>query len=1167
MFPCAGSCTLSALVFVGLLAACSPDPEGLATSGAGNGPMVVWDLSARPLPEIPFPNDLATRYDPDSPTGRRLNLSLISPTEIESETREKVDRLDGFGTFGAITVTFDALLDLADLRERHVGNRDFQDDAVYLVDVTSGSPTYGEPVMLDMGTGFFPLQLKVTDAYFSNDPRAEGTNLVFETYNELGEDTDFDGVDDRPNLFPGGDDPWDDLLTHYEMETHALMLRPVVPLRERTRYAVVITRRLLGAEGTGRQCSTDGECPDTGSCDEDAGRCREPVRSPFRWVNHTRQTQELAPLKSILTQDLYGGLGVDEVAFAWVFTTQSVTSALTGIRKGLYGHGPFAYLAEEFPAELTLSPAKTSSQAAKTGSMYTVAVQELLDTVGPLLEMLKGTIPSLEESFDPLMESYEHVDYFVAGTFQSPDFLTDRDGHAAEGHPADDDESFEVDPETGDAVYGSTTVPFICIIPKEQPDYRDETYPRHTGRKPFPVAIFMHGTASSKLQAMGFAGLFARFGIATCAIDAFAHGMPFPANPAEGALLSEPLVLDMIELLAHGYLPIYHIIKGTRCRDLNMDGNLDPAGDFWTLDAFHTRDAIRQTTVDLMQFLRTLRAMNGETRHDMDGDGVAEVLGDFDGDGEPDLGGSDNRYYAYGISLGGIVTGVFAGVEPALDAAVVIAGGGGLSDVAVRSTNPGVPEMAIMPMMGPIILGDPEEEAGGAQQGVVLSFAMPAFDRIDELPIMRLVKAKPGFEVRLTNLDSGESTHAVVPGEGGFRLQLQGDALRATEIRHFTGFDPLARVEVDSCADDADCPKGWRCRKIAAETCCMMAPPRLDTRATGDRPALGDFLLVEVIDREGNVVESVDTFGYDVEANGIIYPEGARLVNMYRGYGYARQTPGLRRFMNIAQAILEPGDPVNWARHYAAQPLAYPEADPDATPGTSVTLLLSAGDSNVPVAAGVSLARAAGIVGYADADGRYGEKSQMEVLVENGVVEGLYNRCRYVVDVEDKEGDVHEECVLYDVDDLDGSRHHSGCGSCAYEYDAEETTVLGWLCTDGEGEACGDGFDAPYDLPEPLRATAAFHGTGPAAAVAPAACEEKNPDGSCRFFRDENGVQAARFVMTRPWGFHGLYLMAPYKAFDIETYQLNFIVRYFISSGQEVWDSACLEDSSCEWMP
>ena len=51
--------------------------EGLAAAH-GDGPKVMFDLSHKPLPEIPFPNDLATRPDPASPTGLRVNASLIA---------------------------------------------------------------------------------------------------------------------------------------------------------------------------------------------------------------------------------------------------------------------------------------------------------------------------------------------------------------------------------------------------------------------------------------------------------------------------------------------------------------------------------------------------------------------------------------------------------------------------------------------------------------------------------------------------------------------------------------------------------------------------------------------------------------------------------------------------------------------------------------------------------------------------------------------------------------------------------------------------------------------------------------------------------------------------------------------------------------------------------
>ena len=77
----------------------------------GTGPMIVVDWDAEPLPELPFPNNLATRPDPLSPTGRRLNISTVAMTNYESETRAKLNELTGFGIFSPISVALDKDLD------------------------------------------------------------------------------------------------------------------------------------------------------------------------------------------------------------------------------------------------------------------------------------------------------------------------------------------------------------------------------------------------------------------------------------------------------------------------------------------------------------------------------------------------------------------------------------------------------------------------------------------------------------------------------------------------------------------------------------------------------------------------------------------------------------------------------------------------------------------------------------------------------------------------------------------------------------------------------------------------------------------------------------------------------------------------------------------------
>ena len=58
------------------------------------------------------------------------------------------------------------------------------------------------------------------------------------TGSSIGRDLDNDGVSIF-NIYPEGGDPREDLLDFYEKQTNTLVFRPVVPLREKTTYAVV----------------------------------------------------------------------------------------------------------------------------------------------------------------------------------------------------------------------------------------------------------------------------------------------------------------------------------------------------------------------------------------------------------------------------------------------------------------------------------------------------------------------------------------------------------------------------------------------------------------------------------------------------------------------------------------------------------------------------------------------------------------------------------------------------------------------------------------------------------------------------------------------------------------------------------------------------------------
>src|SRR4051812_17897712 len=181
----------STLATVALAGACGVDtaPDGLRMTPPGDGPMVKFDVSHRPLPDVPLPNDVATFADPTSRTGRRINVSLIAPSHMEARAREDFTTMEGWGTSSPVSVSFarpdgadprEPAIDLADVASRMQGDEhDLSDDPIYLVNLTTGVP-----VFLDVGGGYYPVTLRDPFRYFPNDPKAGESNLLFETVEE-----------------------------------------------------------------------------------------------------------------------------------------------------------------------------------------------------------------------------------------------------------------------------------------------------------------------------------------------------------------------------------------------------------------------------------------------------------------------------------------------------------------------------------------------------------------------------------------------------------------------------------------------------------------------------------------------------------------------------------------------------------------------------------------------------------------------------------------------------------------------------------------------------------------------------------------------------------------------------------------------------------------------
>lgn len=1076
-------------------------PPGWRPTPAGSGPQVIWDLAARPLPEIPLPNDVATHADPTSPTGLRIDASLVAPTGIESRLRANFDALDGWGTFAPITVSFDAPIDTDDLLARQGEARfsasAFAEHAIYLVDLTTGIP-----VPLDLNSGRIQHSAADPAAYYGNDPRAGESNLLFETVEEdLNhdgvldplEDTDADGVLDHPNTLDGRLDgtpleTYDRMLWFYERETDTLVLRPILPLEPEHTYAVVLTDRLRGPGGA--------------------------VRSPFDAVHHVSQYQALAPLPQIFADhaDLYGDLstrGWGGVAFAWSFTTQSTTADLDALREGLYGRGPFARLATEFPARLTPAPVRGGRLCDLPNNLYTVTPTELREALAGLPIDGLG-VPA--DQLDAVLEALElSVSHFAYGFFESPYLLGDPDAETV-------DDTWQLDRRTGEARVARDLVPMFIIVPRE-------TAAHH---QPFPVTFYAHGYGSVNLEALAFAGITAQHGIATVSIDAQAHGLP----------LSGSLRHALESLLgSHCLAGLGDALGRDRARDLNGDGAADSAGLTFSAYMFHTRDALRQSALDILQSIRIIRSFQGAPdaapnrpwdassvtyrdgtelafSGDVDGDGSPDVAGDFDGNGVPDFGGFDRANAMWGSSLGGILTMLVTGVEPSIVAAAPVSGGGGLFDLGLR-TDLGTARNPIwLRVMGPILTGapsgGPDSDTGCAAGQRSIRFEVPDLsDRVRvEIGCAEPSELDEGDAVVVQNLESGERRCAPVVAGGNFRTHIPSDAGDRLEIRVYA--DGASRLDARDCTF------------FVAQGAAQPSPTHVVSTWQAAR-----------------------TCTNCARYQGHIFADGEPLTSPIEGLGLARQTPELRRLASLAQIAVDPADPVNYARRVF---LAPPHADDvHLMQPRSVLVTATVGDTTVPVSAAETYARAAGVLAFLPADAPvafadhrapssfasvYGVASPEDLTIARFVPEALSRLHRWPVPGADD--------FLFDVDDFSEGRQ--------------------FFAPDGNSQ-----------IPE------SEGGIRPARASIPlrwARESRRASDASGDLWNGAStfaGHSALVHAMTVPRGQHVVLPIDPRKAWDDGRYFVNLIGWYLASEGTDLpylsrpTEHQCLEENTCIW--
>lgn len=946
---------LSLMVLPLGLFGCPSGPAGLIESQPADT-TVLLDFTHRPLPEIPLPIDLATRYDETSPTGRRINISKVAPTRMEGRVRELLGNLDGWGVFQPLIIPFTGPLDVQSILDSHRDpHYNFEDDILYLVNIDPNSKNYGKVHPLDIGNGNYPVVLEQMDRYWPYDPRGGNNTLLFEEADEdrnqngifdpgedlngngilddgedkdgngqldLPEDTDADGVFDRPNYLPGVGTPEtlteraEAIMSFYERETHTLIARPMTPLDERTRYAIIVSRRLKDEAGN-------------------------PVGSPYPWAHHAEQTEDLKPLLDVLPP----GCTTSDIAFTFSFTTQSVHSEWSAVRDGLYGHGVQRHLAEEFPAQLeeALPMRETVRNGVTIDRVHLLPGEDwaaMLYQLSPILGYEAD-----DYALEVLIGQQSYVDYFIIGSFFSPQ-LFDREDADGNRLPYDA-QSWPADISRKKAEARSERIYFTLAVPRKEVSARGQG-------EPAPVVIMGHGYTGNRFDVMQSGGLFAQHGLALLGIDGPSHGLGL-------AELEEALV--MVEFSAEGLEPAAMALLADRAVDLNADGIKDSGADFWTSYLFHTRDMVRQFALDYTQLIRIFRTFDGVTNNTFTLPGATEagLAGDFDNDGIVDVGGPNVTYGMTGGSLGGMMSMIMGSIEPAMDAVVPFAGGGGLSNIGVRSVQGGVSEGFILRGMGPLYLGEITDE--GLEVKTIVAEHNDQEDRI----LGYLSGAQQGDTIIVENMDNGERGCAYLlpdiadPTKTVFRTSVESDFGDQTRILLYAG--PALVHQNSECAVKA-----------------------------GKEP-----------------VATLDAFHADITLAGAEFLAGSPLLALQEGLGLKRGTPGFRRFQGLGQLVLDPADPAVLSTSMQLNPWTYPGTGEQT--GAHALVIHAIGDMNVPASSAMTFARSAGILEYLEDDPRF-DLPMNQVMIDYHVAEAVHTLDR----ARDEEGNP----VHLDVENLSG---------------------------------------------------------------------------------------------------------------------------------------------------
>lgn len=721
-----------------------PAERGMAIDPGPHGPAIMFNPLIQPVPDVPFPNDLSLRITDETLSGVAWNVPLEQASDHRTRLRERVNTLDGFGPYAPITLSFEGPLDLHTVT----------DDSVIVINIEEGHPRYGERVLIDLGKGYFPVKDEVGELY-GQDPNAGLGDLLFGAENSVGLDPD--GAPIR--------------LTWYEVATNTLIMRPVVPLAQNARHAVLLTRDITGTAADG----THG-----------------PIRAPFDFKAHAAQTPLIREAARL------ADLPLTNLAYGWTYTTADMIEPLLLMRDGLYGEGPLDWLADVArPGLLRVHHTGVTHDAKDTADP-----DDPTDTPYILQAEFFGRLLGLVGNFSDQVQfelDFKALDYVVFGSIETPNLL------------ANQERIFEVDPLSGEGDAAPQVVPFMVTVPKATDRYK----------APFPVLFYFHGTGSSRMEALVMAEAMAKQGWATMSFDAVGHG---PLVPDIYKLINDnldsigPILAGLPRILASLLVPDrvdeFAMFKVTnpdgspnregidaflkelegiglwseialygRNQDIDGDGELATAESFFSSDPFRQCSSFWQDTVDLMQIVKQVRGFRQSAvppavpnpRGADEASLMPNLLaGDFNADGILDIGGPDVPMGVAGTSLGGFHSVIAAAVEPEITTASPIVAGGGFTDVMLRSSLREILTRILMEVFGVMVVGCPDPETDTLY--LSLNNASNRCRRdLEATSFAKMEIPAPGTTVRLVNQRNGLVVEGEVNAQGGLSIAVESD--------------------------------------------------------------------------------------------------------------------------------------------------------------------------------------------------------------------------------------------------------------------------------------------------------------------------------------------------------------------------------------------------------